>query len=457
MKKIFLIICILFIITIPVYADVDDDRYSEWSTIQTNYPLEQSKTEYGYLYPIEWSSWSTVDPDDPYTKSEYRPYPSTIPDSKKTWTTTSRQVLYSWPERGEYETPRKLLYWYIDIDAYDNRDYSISKYYEPKMELTCTLETNENIVVGRTPGRGGNEHNMSINMEGDGNYVCKKVTLTQVEDIPRSGNYASINRLSTVYSYVSFETLCYSHVIKWSEGTGWRDTPYENRYGDDPIIAVERTVYRHPLYYLIDYELYGGSFDGDYPKKYYPENGIELKEPYKKGYEFIGFHLLEDLSDPIITNIPKGYRGDITLFAEYKRIAPIIDVDERYIYEEDDIEDIKDLAHAEDELDGDITEDIIIKNITYDDTGESVDYPESFDSSKSNTIHVTYEVTNSNGITETKTVKLYILKEGRIIDLKLYDRYISRDYLNTLENNSLWKVNEYEEALMAAIDWIERS
>lgn len=456
MKKIIIVVCILSLFFIPVSAD-EDDRYSEWSTIQTNYPLEQSKVEYGYIYPIKWSEWSDVNPNKPYTRKEYQPFPDAIPSNKRKWTSLSKQTLYSWPEKGMYDEPKKLLEWYIDIDAFDTSDYSIKKYYEPKMELTCTLPSSETIVVDTTPGRGGSKTNMSINMTSSGEYLCNKVSLNMVAPIPRSGNYASIDMISTVYSSISFETLCYSYVIEWSEGTGWRDTPYEDRYGDDPIIAVERTVYRHPLYYLIDYELYDGVFEGEYPKKHYPEEDTILKEPYKKGYEFIGFHMLEDYSDPIVTIIPSGYRGDVVLFAEYRRISPIIDVDHRYIDEDDDIEDIKDLASAEDELDGDITDQIIIKNITYDDTGRSVDYPEEFDPDESNTIHVTYEVTNSSGITETKTVKLYILKDGKTIGLKLYDRYISKDFIDTLEPNSLWRTNDHKESLDAAFNWLERN
>lgn len=456
MKKILLIILIMTLFFVPVCAS-EEDRYSNWTTSRTGYPLEQSKIEYGYKYPILWSDWSTSNPYSSYFKSEYRPNPTAIPSNRSVWYSTSRQTLYSWPESGEYSVPKKLLFWYIDIDAYDNRNYSIENYYEPKMELTCTLPSNQNVVVGTTPGRGGNEHNMAINMEGGGEYLCKKVTLNIVEDIPNYGNYASINRIATVYSYVSFETLFYSYVVKWSEGTGWRNTPYQSRSGSNPIIAVERTVYRHPLYYLINYELYGGMFEGDYPNKYYPENNTKLEKPRKLGYEFIGFHLKDDLSDQIITFIPKGYRGDITLYAEYKRKAPSIDVDQRYIYEDDDIENIKDLASAEDEIDGDITDHIVVKNITYDDTGESIDYPSEFDSSKSNTIHITYEAINSDGVIGYKTVKLYILKEGKAIDLKLYDRYISKEFIYTLENNSLWKVNEYEKALKKALDWIERN
>ena len=459
MKKLIILFSTFLLFFVNVYADndSDEDRYSEWSKEETGYPLEESKILYGYQYPIEWSEWEDIDIGDPYTKSEYRPFPTEIPKDKSEWKSRSKQTLYTWPETGEYVEPKKLLEWAIDIDAFYTGDYSIKYYYEPKMELVCKLPSDENVVVGTTPGRGGTKENMSINMYGKGEYLCKKVTLNMIESIPDSGKYHYINRIGTVSSSISFETLCFSHVIKWSEGTGWRETePYIDTYGSDPIKAVEETYYRHPLYYYIDYELYGGSFTGEYPKKYYPEDTTYLVSPNKRGYEFIGFHIDDDFKDEVISKIVSGTRGDIKLYAEYKRVAPTIDVEQRYIYEDDTIDSIKDLATAYDELDGDITDKIIVQSITYDDTGTTYYYPSTFDPYTSDTIHATYEVTNSSGIKEEKTVKLYILKDGVFVDLKIYDRYISKEFLNTLESNSIWNDSNYKKTLKDAIERLER-
>lgn len=456
MKKILLLVFCLLMLNID-YLYADDNRFSEWGDIKTNYPEEKEKIVFGYLYPIEWSSWSPEYLNDPYTRSMYRPWPTEIDRDHKNWNSTRAQTLYSWPLSGEYSVPKKLMSWYIDIDAYCNYDYSISTYYEPKMNLTCTLESGNEIIVDSTPGRGGSEHNMSINMDGDGEYLCKKVTLYSIADVPHSGNFGKANTMTTVYSYVSFEELCYSTVIKWSEGVGWRDEiPYVDTYGENPIKAVSKYVYSHPLYYFIKYELDGGEFIEDYPKIYYPEDGVQLVSPYKKGYEFIGFHEEEDLSDPIVSRINVNRRGSITLYAEYKRMAPIIEVDKRYIYEDDDIETINDLASATDELDGDISDDVIIKEIYYEDTGNTDSYPSSFNSNESDIIYVTYYVVNSSGIEEEKRVKLYVLRDGKFVDLHIYNRYISKEYKDTLDVNSIWRNDNYNNSLNKAIEWLER-
>lgn len=137
-------------------------------------------------------------------------------------------------------------------------------------------------------------------------------------------------------------------------------------------------------------------------------------------------------------------------------INPEIYVEKRYLYEGDTIDDIQELAKAIDYTGDDITEKIVITKIVYDDDGVVVNYPDSFDSYKSDTIHVTYYVVNDLGIKAIKTVKLYILRNGMKIDFNIYDRYIEKDYLYTLEDNSIWKNNDYENKLNEALEWLER-
>lgn len=137
-------------------------------------------------------------------------------------------------------------------------------------------------------------------------------------------------------------------------------------------------------------------------------------------------------------------------------LFPEIAVDKRYIYEDNTLEDIKSLASASDYNGDDITSDIVITKIVYDDNGESVINPNDFDSSLSDTIHVTYYVKNKIGSDRTKTVKIFILKEGKNLDFHIYDRYISKDYIYTLEDTSKWNTNEYMNILENAMDWLER-
>lgn len=53
-------------------------------------------------------------------------------------------------------------------------------------------------------------------------------------------------------------------------------------------------------------------------------------------------------------------------------------------------------------------------------------------------------------------MKLYILKDGIQIDFNIYDRYIDKNYLYTLEENSIWKSNDYKNKLNEAFEWLER-
>lgn len=160
--------------------------------------------------------------------------------------------------------------------------------------------------------------------------------------------------------------------------------------------------------------------------------------------------------------IPYELKGGAESQKPFERIVyryplnPKITVEKRYLYEESTFEDIKNLASAIDYDDSDITEYIEVTKIKYDDCEETIYSPSDFDSSKSNTIHVTYYVKNDLGVADEITVKLYILKNGLDINFNIYDRYISKDYLHTLGNNSIWKSGENKEILDDAIEWLER-
>lgn len=137
-------------------------------------------------------------------------------------------------------------------------------------------------------------------------------------------------------------------------------------------------------------------------------------------------------------------------------INPQIIVEKRYLYEEDTIDNIQELARAVDYTGEDLTEKIVITKIEYDDDGTIEYYPESFDSYKSDTIHVTYYVINDLGVEATKTVKLYILRKGTVVDFNIYDRYIGKEFIYTLQDNSIWKDDDYKRKLDEAFDWLER-
>ena len=44
---------------------------------------------------------------------------------------------------------------------------------------------------------------------------------------------------------------------------------------------------------------------------------VTLNPAERKGYQFMGWHLLPDLSDQVVTEIPAGVGGDINLYCEF--------------------------------------------------------------------------------------------------------------------------------------------
>ena len=72
--------------------------------------------------------------------------------------------------------------------------------------------------------------------------------------------------------------------------------------------------------YIVNTETNGGNDLGSLT--YTVESGIlSLPKAERSGYDFIGWHLRSDLSDEIITQIPTGTTGNMTLYAEWS--API--------------------------------------------------------------------------------------------------------------------------------------
>ena len=104
-----------------------------------------------------------------------------------------------------------------------------------------------------------------------------------------------------------------------------------------------------------------------------------------------------------------------------------------------------------DELDKDISDNIKISYFEYDDQ-RVVENPEVLDISKKGYVYIEFYVVNSGDIKASVKRKYYILGDGEDIDpysdnLKIYSRYISEDYLNTLAADSIWQNVDYLDEL----------
>ena len=176
----------------------------------------------------------------------------------------------------------------------------------------------------------------------------------------------------------------------------------------------------------------------------------------KTGYDFLGF---VDSKGNIVSKIEKGTYGDISLKATYKRKSPTLYISYTYFDREDKKLPIRELIErvngsARDELDGDISDDIKIEKIVYN-ANYTVNNPNSLDLSNAGYIDVTFYVLNSGNIRAEITRRFYILDKGQEIEdydsgLKIYSRYISEEFKDSLDNKSIWRTKDYVDVLFNA-------
>ena len=104
---------------------------------------------------------------------------------------------------------------------------------------------------------------------------------------------------------------------------GWyKDAQYKNEYVFARMQAEDLTLFAKWKLenYLIDYNLSGGTNNAQNPKTYTIEdNTIVLKKPTKVGYEFIAWYK-ENTFETVVTEIPSGSNGIISLHAKWEII-----------------------------------------------------------------------------------------------------------------------------------------
>lgn len=93
-------------------------------------------------------------------------------------------------------------------------------------------------------------------------------------------------------------------------------------------LALAAMVVLENVDYSITYELNGGTNSDMNPSTYKPKDGTDLYAAEKEGCVFIGWFLDEDLTEQI-TEISKGTRGDIKLYACWEKS----EVGMRYTYD----------------------------------------------------------------------------------------------------------------------------
>lgn len=470
MKKIILIILIIILfIPVIIYGEGYKDGYSDWSEIKTDNYGEIEKTQYGYYegyYPNPINKKDVIlDKDNlEYYKDvyqyEYISY-ETFETREFSIVDTKAQAGVVW---SKYLNGYHLTEIISDIDMANSDSWS--NYHQPRVDIyddSGFLFTSQNYSEdiqknGKWYGDivihgslymytwADNDNGRNWTGAGGNNYIkCYKKT-TKTSDWVYS--YKDINDLIEL---IQEKNHGYVEPV-WSETKGWRfSEPYENIYNNNPIKAVERKVYSYPLGSRIIYHLNGGEFKEEYPTMHYPGTTTKLVNPSKLGFDFVGWYYDQNLSEGPVYEINDNSKKEIDIFAKYQRKSPTIKVKKDFIEKKErdsiDVEELLYMASAFDELDGDITDKIFIEKIYYVDNDSTQQKPSKLTLGLSKKIIVTYSVYNSGNIKASENIQLYILTEGEQRNKKIYPRYISESFTNTIKNNSRWKDSDYENVL----------
>ena len=446
-KYLEIIIIIIFIFSFPFDVLGEDTLpgYSEWTTEEKDDETKVEAIQYGRQVPLKWSSWRVKKPDKTDVKSmeggvKYHAY-----DGKNMkWDNADAKTLYTW----DFTASSRITYFYADVDTYHGADYT--KYEGPPLQLYC-----DGTMIAST-GR----HDYLKNWNPDIDVSCRYLELRM-----STNNGDGRDKTSIVGTWATRYTTLYAYVTKWSDGTDWRfDEPYERIYGgENPQIPCERTVYSYLLTYQINYDLAGGEFLSDATYSYTVFDEVVIPDAYKMGYDFLGFY---DDNGNKVTKIEKGSYGDLNLTAKYERKMPSIYVGYTYFLKEDkkitDEELLKLVnAKAVDELEGDISSNIDINYIDYESRNIITYFPSYLDISKEGSILINFYVKNSDGVMATIERRYYILGMGENIEnysdnIKIYTRYISEEYIDTLDPNSIWKETDYQEILNKAFTKVRK-
>lgn len=219
----------------------------------------------------------------------------------------------------------------------------------------------------------------------------------------------------------SKNTTIYAHWDKAPEIIASDKTFYEGEYSHDEWI---NTVRMKDIT-ASDLE------DGDISSKIkvaYDNVNVNVPGEYKVTYQVtdsVGQTVYKDIKVTVLYNNP-----------------PTITAEDRWFYVSEDVtnERLMERVKAEDIEDGDITDKaIIISN--------------SVENHRKGEYEVTYEITDAYGKQAEITVRVYIVDDVAKGDDKItYIRFIDKEYINTLQENSEWRTPQRELELLQTLE-----
>lgn len=119
------------------------------------------------------------------------------------------------------------------------------------------------------------------------------------------------------------------------------------------------------------------------------------------------------------------------------------------------IEDVLEKIKAYDKEDGDISDSIIVTKVIYDD-GTVVENPTTINTvledGATKTIEVVYQVCDSYQKVVEQTDTIYIYQDSSEIKQTSFIRFISEDYIDSLEEESIWQNKEYFDLLEETLE-----
>lgn len=171
---------------------------------------------------------------------------------------------------------------------------------------------------------------VSITQQEDGSYVVTEIGKSGDGDYAYPGDYVLM--ISDSYGKVA-ETKAFKESVKVGDVVNFEGDPDTGNatiklYGIHKEISAEATgaVSFEALWaidkaeYAVNYELNNGKLSENAPSSFLTAEGLTLEATASKpGYKFLGWSLTK--GGALVTEIAKGTRGDVTLYANYEVIT----------------------------------------------------------------------------------------------------------------------------------------
>ena len=223
-----------------------------------------------------------------------------------------------------------------------------------------------------------------------------------------------------------------------------------------------------PNTYYVYYDANGGSNAPSTTSfEFNSGTGISSSTPTRTGYTFTGWNTAANGTGTAFSPgqaVPNGWES-FTLYAQWEVIPPTITAKKGFFYKDSVItqEDLRVYAKANDVVEGDISNKVVIEGVTLP-NGTKLSNPSSFTASDLGQYLIKYTVQNERGASASVENIVTVVQRGSSMigvsnKASIYSRYISNEVLvdgnnalDTLESQSIWRTYEYSQKLNQALN-----